>query len=36
MRYEENGPESHFFSLDAKKKITHFQTAGIDTVSGRR
>jgi hypothetical protein len=25
-----------FFSLDAKKKITHFQTAGIDTVSGRR
>jgi hypothetical protein len=28
--------QSHFFSLDAKKKITHFHTAGIDTVSGRR
>ena len=35
-RYEENGPESLFFSLDAKKKITHLQTAGVDTVLGRR
>jgi len=26
----------HFFSLDAKKKITHFHTAGLTTVSGRR
>jgi hypothetical protein len=24
------------FSLDAKKKITHFLTAGINTVSGHR
>jgi len=24
------------FSTDAKKKIAHFQTAGIDTVSGHR
>ena len=24
------------FSTDAKKKIVHFQTAGIDTVSGHR
>jgi hypothetical protein len=24
------------FFIDAKKKITHFQTAGINTVSGHR
>jgi hypothetical protein len=25
-----------YFSLDAKKKIAHFQIAGIDAVSGHR
>src|SRR5262245_9160866 len=35
-RYEENGQVRQNFSLDAKKKITHFHIASIHTVSGHR